>query len=137
LPENAVARTSVPLDSELPPAVRDFVTRYIVSLEQLEVLLVLQEKKDRDWSAVEINGRLRSQESSIVKWLEALVSFGLVARTGDRYCFAPASEALARDTATLADAYRERRIKVIELIFSKPDENLLSFIRAFDLRKRP
>lgn len=106
-----------------------------MSLEELEVLLLLQETKDRDWSAREINERLRSQETSINKWLETLVALGLAVRSAERFRFAPASEALARDAAAVAEAYRERRLKVIELIFSKPNENLLNFVRAFDLRK--
>jgi hypothetical protein len=125
------------VQSDLPPSTRDFIIRHIVSVEELEVLLLLHEGKDRDWSPAEINDRLRSQESSIGKWLEALVSLGLAERASGRYRFAPASEELRRETAAIADAYRERRIKVIELIFSKPSENLLDFIRAFELRKRP
>jgi hypothetical protein len=95
------------------------------------------EGRNRDWDAGEINARLRSQENSITKWLGALVSLGIAARTENRYRFAPSSEKLAHETAALAETYRERRIKIIELIFSKPNENLLDFIRAFELRKRP
>lgn len=125
------------VQSDFPAATRDFITQHIVSVEELEVLLMLHEGKDRDWSPAEINDRLRSQESSISKWLEALVLLGLADRTSERYRFAPASEELRRETAAMADAYRERRIKVIELIFSKPSENLFDFVRAFELGKRP
>ena len=124
--------------SDLPAGIRDFLSRHIASVEELEILLLLHDGKDRDWTPAEINERLRSQEISISKWLEALVTLKLVRRSsGSRYQFAPASEALARDTAELAEVYRERRIKVIELIYSKPNENLLEFVRAFELRKRP
>ena len=125
------------VQSELSPSTRDFIIRHIVSVEELEILLLLHEGKDRDWSPAEINARLRSQESSIAQWLRTLVSMSLAAETGGRYRFAPASEELARDTAAVSEAYRERRIKVIELIFSRPSESLLSFVRAFELRKRP
>jgi hypothetical protein len=124
------------MQSDLSPATRAFITRHIVSVEELEVLLLLYEGKERDWSAAEINERLRSQETSIGKWLDVLTSLKLAQRTADgRYRFAPASDELARDTAALAEAYRERRIKVIELIFAKPAANLLEFVRAFELRK--
>lgn len=125
------------MESDLSPTVRDFIARHIVSVEELEVLLILHESKERRWSAAEINERLRSQEASIEKWLETMVSFGLAARAENRFRFAPVSDELARATAQVAEAYRERRIKVIELIFSKPNENLLNFVRAFDLRNRP
>lgn len=125
------------MDSDLPPTTRDFIARHIVSVEQLEILLLLQEQTERAWKAGEINERLRSQEASIEKWLETLVSLGLATRSDTRYRFAPATEELAQRTAAVAEAYRERRIKVIEMIFSKPNENLLNFVRAFDLRRRP
>ena len=99
--------------------------------------MLLHERKERLWSAHEINVRLRSQKASIEKWLETLVALGLAERLPHGYRYCPASDKLAQDTSALVDAYRERRIKVIELIFSKPNENLLNFIRAFDLRNRP
>lgn len=108
-----------------------------MSVEQLEVLLVLHAEQNRAWSAAEINERLRSQEPSIAKWLEALVALKLVSLVEGRHRYAPGSEELAARVASLANAYRERRIKVIELIFSKPNETLLSFARAFQLRKQP
>ena len=125
------------MENELPAPIRDFIARHIASVEELEVLLLLQEDQNRRWSAAEINERLRSQEASIAKWLEALVALGLAAGSEGLYRFAPANEELAIDARALADAYRERRIKVIEVIFSKPNENLLNFVRAFDLRRRP
>mgnify|MGYP001562281163 CR=1 FL=1 len=108
-----------------------------MSVEELEVLLILHEANDRSWTALEINERLRSQESSIAKWLDALVALGLAQQGDGRYRYAPASAKLARDTSALAEAYRERRIKVIELIFAKPSESLRDFVRAFKLRDNP
>jgi predicted transcriptional regulator len=125
------------VESELSADAREFITRHIVSIEELEVLLMLYEGRDRDWNSAEINERLRSQEASIAKWLDSLLRARLIRETGGRYRFAPESETLERQTTALAQAYRDLRIKVIEFIFSKPDDNLLSFIRAFDLRKRP
>lgn len=122
---------------DLSPTAQDFIVRRIVSVEQLEVLLLLYEARDRDWSAPEINARLRSQTSSIAKWLESLESQGLATRADGRYRYSAASEELQHGLGAAVSAYREQRIKVIELIFSKPNETLLSFIRAFDLRKRP
>jgi hypothetical protein len=125
------------VQSDLPPNIRDFISRHIVSLEELEILLLLYEGKEWDWSPAEINQRLRSQETSIKKWLETLASLGLASQTAGRYRFAPASEHLERETAAVAEAYRERRIKVIELIFSRPSEDLMQFLRAFELRRPP
>jgi DNA-binding IclR family transcriptional regulator len=123
------------VDGEVSVEVRDFIARHIVSIEQLEVLLLLTETEDRAWTARELNERLRSQEASIAKWLAALQAQKMVTVTDQRFRFAPADVTLRRQVAALAEAYRSRRIKVIELIFSKPNETLRSFVDAFDLRK--
>lgn len=100
-------------------------------------MLLLQENESHAWTAGEINARLRSQEASIAKWLETLVALRLARCTHGSYRFAPETDELARNVQALAAAYRERRIKVIEFIFAKPNENLLNFVRAFELRQRP
>jgi hypothetical protein len=123
--------------SDLPLKTRDFIARHIISVGQLEILLLLHEHKERRWTAREITLHLRSEETSVEKWLGMLVALRLAAQVENTYHFAPATEELASGTLDLAEAYRARRIKVIELIFSKPNENLLNFVRAFDLRKRP
>lgn len=123
------------MEYDLPAPIRDFIARHIASVEELEVLLLLHENGQREWTAAEINALLRSQEPSIAKWLATLTALGLVASADGRYRFAPVSEKLADDVDALATAYRERRIKVIEFIFSKPSENLLNFVRAFELRR--
>lgn len=122
---------------DLPSSTKDFIARHIISVAQLEILLLLHADPTREWTAREITLHLRSEETSVHKWLGMLVSLGLAAQSGTTYRFAPATDELANKTGAVAEAYRERRIKVIELIFSKPNENLLNFVRAFDLRKRP
>jgi hypothetical protein len=113
------------------------LSRYIVSVEELEILLLLRAERERDWSAAEINQRLRSQEVSIERWLTIIISLGFATRSGDRVRFAPASDELDRELAQVAAAYRERPVKVVEAIFSRKDASLLDFVRAFDLRNRP
>jgi len=125
------------MPSDLSPVVNHFLTKYIVSVEELEVLLLLHGAKERAWTAAEINQQLRSNETSIERWLSIIVSFGLAARTEDRVRFAPASDELAQGVAQVAAMYRERPAKVIAAIFSKRNEDLLDFVRAFDLRKKP
>ena len=125
------------MESELPKELRAFIGRHVASLEALEVLLLLFEQRDRDWTAAEINAQLRSQESSIAKWLRALVAAGLAVAAGDRHRFAARDAHNGELVRALAAAYRLRRTKVIEFIFSQPNENLRSFVRAFDLRTKP
>lgn len=115
----------------------EFIALHIVSVEQLEVLLLLHRERERVWTPAEINRQLRSHEASIEKWLGVLGSMKLVEGGDGGHRFgSPASE-LASVVDELAAAYRERPIRIVELIFSRPNENLLSFAQAFKLRKRP
>jgi hypothetical protein len=124
------------LEGDLSNDVRTFLTNHIVSVEELELLLALYRQRDRDWSVTELNAQLRSQSSSVERWLRVLQSFGLLSEAEGRFRF-QAPESLTAHVAAVEAAYRERWTKVIEFIYFKPNEKLLSFTRAFDFRKRP
>ena len=125
------------MDNDLPSEVRDFIAQNIVSLEQIEVLLWLFRCRDRDWSASEINAQLRSQESSIAKWLRLLVALHLAREVDGRYQFFPATAELDENTALLSLNYRMRSVRIIQLIYAKPNANLTSFAKAFEFKRRP
>jgi hypothetical protein len=122
---------------DFPRDVEDFVVRHIASLEQLEILLRLFEKRAQGWTVAEMNRVICSQDSSVAHWLKVLVSLNLAKAEGDAYRFTANSPALENQVATLATFYREHHIRVIELIFSKPKDSVMNFARAFDLRKHP
>jgi hypothetical protein len=127
------------VESKIPTTVREFVMRYITSVEELEILLLLYTERHRDWSVTEVNTRIRSQESSVANWLAVLASLKLISPTSgnaDRYQFAPESESLLEQTGAVAAVYNDFRVRIIELIYSRPSEQLLNFANAFNLRKR-
>ncbi|MEO6002074.1 MAG: hypothetical protein ABIZ04_25100 [Opitutus sp.] len=125
------------VEDKITNSVQDFVRRNIVSVEQLEILLLLFAERERDWSAAEVNSQIRSQESSVSKWLTVLASIGLVARVAetDRYKFAASSAGIEQQTAALAQLYKDFRVRIIELIYSRPGSQLRDFSNAFNLRK--
>jgi hypothetical protein len=68
--------------------------------------------------------------------VEALRACGLVEldRHG-RACFAPATPELRRHAQTLANAYRERPVTLIRVIYALRDAKIKSFAEAFRIRK--
>jgi hypothetical protein len=127
------------VESKLPTTVKDFVIQHITSVEELEILLFLHAERQRSWSVAEVNAQLRSQESSVAKWLALLANIKLVTCTSGataRYQFPGDSETLAEQTAAVAAVYNDFRVRIIELIYSKPADQLLNFSNAFNLRKR-
>ena len=122
------------MEGELSSEVTGFIARHIVSVEELEVLLLLHNEPGRDWTIAEINARLRSQEASMKNgstcsnrcdsWSDgsSLPFFTRLARIAgpDR----GAGRRLSRTT------HSRHRIHLFQT-----NENLLSFARAFEIEK--
>ena len=114
--------------------VRQFIARHIVSIEQLEILLLLREQRARAWSPAEVNDRIQSSLPSVSDRLADLVHRGLLRRDDDRFRYdAPADQDVI--IAELAGEYRDRRYTVIDLIFSKGSDKLKVFADAFRVKK--
>jgi hypothetical protein len=119
---------------EFSPAFRTFVNKYISSVEQIEVLLILLANPERSWGVPEISAILRSSPNSIASRLDALIAARLAAgnpEQGYRYAASGRTHALVEQ---LQDEYAARRFSVIELIFAPPDA-MQSFADAFRLRE--
>lgn len=123
------------MDDGLSPTVRSFVFAYIDSIEMLEIVLSLAEQPDVSFTAEAISERLRTSPSSAHTRLVALHRQQLVDRTADgRYLFSAGSrhrEVLQE----VAAAYRERRVRIVNLIYSRPSEVVTVFADAFLLRR--
>jgi hypothetical protein len=130
------------LSSELRPDVQQLIDEHISSLEQLEILLLLQRNKgrdwsaeERDWSAEEIARELRITSASTARRLLDLERRGFLKGEAGRYQYQP--DGLDRDGALeeLSRLYPEWRVRIIGRIFSKPMDNIRTFADAFRLRK--
>ena len=121
---------------QLPSTVRAFLARYIRSVEQLEVLLLVQDQPNRSWSAGDVYSVIRSSEASIASRLQAFAKEGFLAQENDgRYRFAPQNTDLRAAVEQTAVAYKTWRIRVVEAIFTPPSDPVQSFADAFRLRK--
>lgn len=121
--------------AELSREVVRFITRHIESVEELEVLLLLRDQREKEWSAAEISKALRATQSSIELRLDRLRSLKLIEQQGDTRSVYPTNHPLEADIAQVAEAYRSRKTKVIEQIFTGPSRTARSFSDAFRVRK--
>jgi hypothetical protein len=122
----------------IPADVEQFVARHVHSVEQLEILLLLRATRSRAWTAAQLVRELRIDLGSAQSRLKDLHTRGLVEPTApesEAFSFAPASPAIDAAVAALARTYIERRVTLINLIFSKPVQQIQSFADAFRLRK--
>ncbi len=127
-------------DSGIPEPVRHFLVAHFHSIEQIEVLFLLRDTALREWSAAEISRELRSSDMSIQDRLIDLAASGFIsardADTGLVYRYAPLDDGISRLIDGLASAYKERRLRVINLIYAKPESDALSFSEAFNLSRK-
>lgn len=125
--------------------VRRFIQDNIHSVEQLEVLLLLRNEPQKDWSAVEVSQRLFTVPTSAATRLEDLRSLGLIALSGNasqeagsgqpHYRYQSHSSQTEQVIMQLDNLYRERKDTIIQLIFSRPPDRLNTFSNAFRIRR--
>jgi hypothetical protein len=127
-------------DEAIPSDVRSLIAEHIDSVAQLEALLLIQATGGA-WDAERLGRELRINRDWAASQLQHLCAHGLLdcdkPVSGANYTYAPRTPELARAVEGLAQAYAERRVSVIGLIFSKPMDKLRSFADAFRLRKDP
>ena len=125
------------MEQDLDSKVCEFIDRYIDSVEQLEILLLLKETSPRSWTAPQINEKIQSHLASVQERLAGLCKMNLVACAGDVFAYPGTDSSQDETVAKLASIYLKRRIRVIELIFSRPKNKLRDFSDAFKIRKDP
>jgi hypothetical protein len=123
-------------ETGVPASVRGFIASHIVSVAQLDVLLLVRAAADKEWTASEVARALVTQPEAAAGWLRDLASRGLVSDNEGRYRYAPASSELDRVVDALAESYANYRVAVIGLIFARPSERITSFADAFRIRKK-
>ena len=106
---------------------------------QLEVLLLLAGQPGRAWSAPDLAQQLRIDAAWVEGELRGMAGRGLAAVSEGpppaQFRYEPRSPEQAAAVAELAQAYADRRVTVIGLIYSKPVDKLRSFADAFRIRK--
>jgi hypothetical protein len=121
----------------LPTSVQHFLSKYIRSLEQLEVLLLLRNSPTRSWAPAEVYEVVRSSRASVEERLESFVSLGFLGKedgSPPTFRYAPKDELGAALDET-ASAYQKWRVRVIEAIFTPVADPAQRFADAFKVRK--
>jgi hypothetical protein len=118
----------------------ELIVLHINSVELLEVLLLLQSNSEQDWTLSDIDDRIRSNSASIVTRLSHLMHLGFVRQVNEdpaRYRYMPKDDEMRRIGNELVTAYQTRRVEIIELIYTKPMKEILSFSSSFKFKGGP
>jgi hypothetical protein len=99
-----------------------FVREHVRSVWGVELLLVLKRDPERRWPPEQLTAELRASPSLVVDNLQRFERSGLAMRDEDLgWRYAPANAVLAELADRLEAAYRERPVKIINLIAAPPD----------------
>jgi hypothetical protein len=125
------------MSEALPDDVRRFVSDHINSVEQLEVLLLLKAGAEREWTAGDVSQALYTTPAAAAMRLADLAQRGFISSNAVQeplFRYRPAGE-IDKSIERLAELYKERRVSVISLIYSKPHQQVQAFADAFKIRK--
>ena len=115
-----------------------FIASEIQSLEQLEILLLLSGNPHRWWSAKAVYDVVKSSPGSVQDRLEEMARREVLKKETEgeiRYQFSPTDDSLWKVVSELREAYKERSVKIVQAIYSKPPDGVQEFARAFRVRK--
>jgi hypothetical protein len=123
-----VARTDIPKN------VRQLILRHIDSVQQVEILALLRDEPERDWTPAEISRALQINGDACRDWMTRFAQAGLADRT-DRGFRHPRGGRTSAAADELVDYYARRRLAVIDSIYNKPSAAIQSFSDAFRMRR--
>jgi hypothetical protein len=112
-----------------------FIATNIHSVEEVEILALLSRSPETFWSAEAMSQQLGLKPDVAAARSRDLVRRGLLkaGESGPVFRFAPNSDELKEGVTSLLETYRDRRISVINAIYSANLTRLRSFADAFKL----
>ena len=117
-----------------------FLQETIPAVDAAELLLLAADRPDTWAGAPELAERLRPKspmtQDEARRYLEVFAARGLLDTDAGRVRFRPASDALAKHVRTLAQAYEERPVTLVRVIYALKDAKIRTFAEAFRLRKK-
>lgn len=123
----------------LPDDIRRFLDWNIETIDQLEVLRVLGEKSDREWTAALLAAEVQADPQLVAAHAAALQGRGLLTaqqRGADLVIrYGARTPELQHLVDRLLQLYRERPVTMIKMVYERAKDPLRKFADAFRLRK--
>ena len=118
-----------------------FIQTGVPAVDAAEFLLLVADRPDTWWSLPEALGKLRPNvnitDADAARYLEGFAERGLIEFGEERkFRFRPTTDQLASHVRILAQAYEERPVTLIRVIYALRDQKIRSFAEAFKLRKK-
>jgi hypothetical protein len=125
-------------DADFSDAFCRFIQTSIPTVEAAELLLAFYREAGEPLSAARAAQRLGPGSTLVqaeaARLVEAFQSRGLLAKDGDTFRYRGGND--AQYVEVLAQAYQERPVTLVRIIYALRDSKIQSFAEAFRLRKR-
>ncbi|MGQ0546465.1 MAG: hypothetical protein ACT4P3_14200 [Betaproteobacteria bacterium] len=124
-------------DADFSDAFCRFIQNNIPSVEAAELLLALQREGGPLTPAqavLRLGPNTVLGEAETARLLEAFHARGMVAKESDGFRYREGAD--QRHVETLGQAYQERPVTLVRIIYALRDTRIQSFAEAFRLRKR-
>lgn len=122
-----------------PDDVLRFLDSNIESIDQLEILRVLAEQANDEWSANNLAQKIQAGAPATIAHLTAMQARGLLAvEVRDEAVYArygPSTPELDKRIVAALASYREKPVSMIKYVYARAAESLRAFADAFKLRK--
>jgi hypothetical protein len=122
----------------LSTEIESFIGRNIDTVEDLEILLLLQGSPERFWAVDEVAAELRLSPAAAHSILDRLCSRNLLdvkTTTEVMFCFRPTTDELRGGVLALAAAYRRSRLRVLAALYTSKHKRARDFADAFLIKK--
>jgi len=118
-----------------------FIQTTTTSVDAAELLLLLAGEPVQWWEPAALAGALKPAtnmtDAEAIRYVEQFQAAGLIAVGPDkRVQYRPANETLRGYVDMLAQAYKERPVTLIRMIYALRDLKIQSFADAFKLRRK-
>lgn len=119
----------------LPDEILQFISSNVRSVEQLEILRVLSEDRQREWSPVELASAVQAAPDATGVHIAELHARGLIAALPGGSCRHGPEPAHVAILERVLDVYRERPVSMIRVMYERVADPLKSFADAFVVKK--
>lgn len=126
-------------NNAIPEAISRFIDGHVESMEQLEILRILNVSPGNQLSAADLATAAQIRPGDLPAQLAYLETRGLVTkehRDGLDVCrLEPANAALAAEVAALLRFYEQRPVTLIRAIYQRTADRIKAFADSFRIRK--
>ena len=110
----------------------------VPTYQAAEVLLFFAAHPQRAFAPEEVVVSMRPvvvTVQAVKQYLAVFTSAGLLVKAAGTFTYGPSSPELEQSIGELGDAYHERPVTLVKVIYEVTDSRILSFADAFKLRK--